>query len=562
MSDVSVPSLQASYYDNATAKNLVEAQYDTSGAYADQAWSAALGYISDLDEAQSFDLAIDVSTYSWPGTIQKPSIEPAPSMGDTPDAPGEMPYPDAPSTSNIEDSPSFTDSTTAPSETGTPTAPGSIDVPDVPTPPSAASSPGDPDISSISTAGKPDSSMMTWQESPFASFLDLSGDLRDKISLYVNGTETGVDAAVEEAINDRAMSRLNDELEAQYTQAESYWSARGFSMPPGMLAGQLTELSREHGKRVEELQNDIYVRQVQDAKEYFFNALSTAVQYGQLDLAAMQAKSQFVVDKFKNLVAVYAEEMAARRAQAEIDVAIYQAELQRYKTESDVNMAEFAADVEAFKARVQALTSVYEAEVAKYKSEGEFYNDRYNALIALYQAERGLDIEGFKADIDNVRYRNASLMDKDKTKAQVYASEMGAKADVYKSRIQAYQGQVSAVVDKFRGEVANYQAQIQKYQAEGTLNVEQVKAQLEEIRVKSQVDIQNAQAELSAAVEAWRIHISAIEAQATTTSQLAASALGVLNVSAGVDHSVNMSSQWRNSWSASAAEHYNLRETK
>lgn len=561
MANVEVPSLQSRYYDNSTAKDFVSARHDWSMTYAETAWTLALEYIDDLGAAKDFDFAIDTSTYDWPGTIAKPSIEPSPEMGTLPDTVDEMTYPDATKVSNLEDAPTWTDDAALPDETTTPTAPDTIDVEDVPSAPAAASSPGDPDISRIDTSGKPDSSIMYWQESPFATFLGLSGTLRDKISLYVNGQETGVDSAVETAISDRALSRLRDERESNYSEAESYWSARGFSMPPGMLAGRLQEIDREYSKRVSELNNDIYVRQVEDAKTYFWNAVNTSIQYGQLDLAGMQAKSQFVIDKFKNLVAVYAELMVARRAQAEIDVALYQAKLQRYTTEADVNMKEFAADVEAYRARVQALTGVYEADVAKYGEESKFYNDRYNALIALYQAERGLDLEGFKAAIDNVRYRNEALMDKGRTEGQVYASEMGAKADVYKSRVQAYQAEVSAVVDKFRGQVQNYQAQIQKYAAEANINVEQVKTDLEENRVKAQIDIQNAKAELEAAVQGWQIQLRAIEAQASTTSQLAASALGMINMSAGVDHSTSMSSQWRNSWSVSAAEYYNLNES-
>lgn len=77
---------------------------------------------------------------------------------------------------------------------------------------------------------------------------------------------TGLGADVEADIWQRALDRQELEVQKMYEETEKYFSSRGFSMPPGMLAGRLSEINIEIGRKRDGMDMDIAIEQARLAQ--------------------------------------------------------------------------------------------------------------------------------------------------------------------------------------------------------------------------------------------------------------------------------------------------------
>jgi hypothetical protein len=77
---------------------------------------------------------------------------------------------------------------------------------------------------------------------------------------------TGLGADTEAAIWQRALDRQELEVQKMYEEAESFFAARGFSMPPGMLAGRISEINIEVGRKRDAIDMDIAIKQAELAQ--------------------------------------------------------------------------------------------------------------------------------------------------------------------------------------------------------------------------------------------------------------------------------------------------------
>jgi hypothetical protein len=211
----------------------------------------------------------------------------------------------------------------------------------------------------------------TMKEIPAFSYLTSSidearEDFIARILLVLEEGATGLDPVVEQQIWDRARGRQEIENLRQYAEAESYFSARGYVLPPGALAGRLQEIAIEIGRNNANLNNDITIEQAKLAQSNF----------------------QFVIEKGSNMVLDMMK--ASISSVLEFNkgtVEIFSAEVERYKQEIQTKLA-----------TIDGLTKIYMAEADVYKSAASVDNMDTTAQIEINKLK--LQEASTKAEID------------------------------------------------------------------------------------------------------------------------------------------------------------------
>ena len=352
------------------------------------------------------------------------------------------------------------------SEISTPSAPGytlppvptisELDIPEAPEVHLPTFEASRPDNSLLSPPGE----LVYYQEEEYIS--QLKSQVYDKLLSEIQEGGTGLSADVEQAIWNRAISRLDQELERNYEEIDQGWAARGFNFPAGAMMGMRSRVRRDIDDKKLDLNRDIMVEQARLAQQNTQFIIERAVNY-----------EQALMDHH-NRVAQRAFELA--RLKAETGIAIYNAKVNAYAA-----MIEgYKADAEVFRAKLQAALS--ELEAYKTRMEG--------VRIAA-------DVQRLYIDLYNAQLQSVMTM------VEIYKAEMqGAaiKADVEKTRIQAYAEQVNAFISRIRAGTARFEA----YQAEVQGRLGEVQGYSEQVRAygmqvdaaKTGADIKTQQAQV------------------------------------------------------------------
>lgn len=275
--------------------------------------------------------------------------------------------------------------------------------------------------------------------------LTLKDDITTKLNNDINNGGTGLDSDIEDAIFDRAEERDKLVLEETIQAITDEWSGRGFSLPTGVLQGQIEKARLEHDN----------------------NRLTTNrdIQKLQADLA--QTNTHFSIDKGLNLVAQeyqYAHQVNERTLRSEqslieFTVALWETKvtdhnlkLERVRTQATKN----ASILEGERLRLEA----YKNELLELDAKSMLDKDKINNYIAQvnsFNAKRGLFM-------DQVNAVNTSMSVED-LKIRFYESQTRD----YVSRVNAENSKFvshSSTVDGELGKVKVFAAQTDAYAAE------------------------------------------------------------------------------------------------
>ena len=138
---------------------------------------------------------------------------------------------------------------------------------------------------------------------------DLKDALKAALLTGVENGGTGLGTAVEAALWARARAR-NDLSNARvYEEAENFFASRGFTLPPGVLAGRLAEAVAERTRSDNQMNYEITIEQARLAQTNTHFFLTTSLQMEEVDMtnAAKAAQRVFEATKFSQeaMIAVY-----------------------------------------------------------------------------------------------------------------------------------------------------------------------------------------------------------------------------------------------------------------
>jgi hypothetical protein len=227
----------------------------------------------------------------------------------------------------------------------------------------------------------------SYSQTAYAS--ELANRLAAMLRSYVDLGGTGLGAAVEDAIWTRALQRQEGENERAYREAENFFAARGFDMPPGALVGQVTEINREILRNRTGINAEITIEQARLAKQFTVEILTAGINYENVERQHFNQTANRALEAAKAavdaVITVYAEKVKS-----------YVATMEGYKAQAD-----------AFKAQADAQNSVNDARVDRYKAMVEAYKARVTTELSI--VENLAKIYGYRINGYEARARVAAI---------------------------------------------------------------------------------------------------------------------------------------------------------
>jgi hypothetical protein len=443
-----------------------------------------------------------------------------------------------------------------------------------------------------------------WGESLYDSNLKTRlGDwLYDQI---VNGG-TGLDENTEQAIYDRAKSRMEEEEQSLLDSINDGGASKGFPLPTGAYASSILETENKILRTRTDINNDILVNQSKLAQQNTHFVIEKTVQ---LESVLIEHH-----DRMQNRSLEAAKFVVTTAAQSyELKVEAYKAKLQGYavlaqvyqtRIQGEVAKAEFyrsqiegvkasvdaqRALIDAYRAQVSgiaALVDVYKAQmeaagiqagVDRTRMEGflaevQAYTARVNAETAKYEGYKAqiagevAKIEMKKADAEAYGAKIAGLklgVDIQLAEAEAKLNSKKIEVEVFNSYVQKFNAdvqaalaEVDAAVKKTGLNVDIYRASVEKRNVELDSLVRSYLGKVEEVKTKSGMSIRESEIGVQALISRYQIVAENLRSAAQVAGQMASAAASSVNasVSAGYSDSYAVANQANNSESWSHSE--------
>lgn len=236
-----------------------------------------------------------------------------------------------------------------------------------------------------------------------------------EIRSWLDGSHAGLGlpAAVEEALFNRARERTSRETERAVQEVVTDWASRGFSMPQGMLAKQVSDI-RDQGKlAIADMNRDIMVQSFEK----------------QLEHIRFLTEQGMALEKMK-------QDMWLAYVSNVMDLVKFQIDSKISILNSQISL--FNAQNTAF----ESLVTVYKTKIEATISRISGYKAMLDAQAVIGQINQQ-KVDVFKAKIEAV-ITNVEVYKALVQGATARAGLIATKFDAYKSEVQAYSEQINA----------------------------------------------------------------------------------------------------------------------
>ena len=299
-----------------------------------------------------------------------------------------------------------------------------------------------------------------------------------QLTKYLAGG-TGLNAAVENAIYERARSKNNAESLRVRNAAYDEAASRGFTMPSGALMSAL-QTARQAGadnnakaaSEIVVMQAEMEQKNLQFAVTTSANLRTTLLNSTMMYMQNLTSLNSQALDYAKQILGAIIETYNTAVKAFSLKLDAYKAEAQVY----EVRVRGAMAAVELYTAEIKALEALVNVDNAKVA----VYRARIDSLLAYANM--------YKAQIESVLGR-ASLekmkMELFQIRVQAYATQVQAKNAEWGGYTAALEGE-TAKVKMYSAQVEAYRAKVGGYQALITARSEAVRAQAVTNQARSQ----------------------------------------------------------------------------
>ena len=364
--------------------------------------------------------------------------------------------------------------------------------------------------------------------------------IEDRLSRYLAGG-TGFTPAVENAIWNRAVDKIDGEFRRARDAAYDDAARRGFTLPTGALHSTLVQSRQAAADASARAAMDIAIKQAEIEQANLQFAVTQSASLRQVALQATQSWAGNLVQingqalEFAKGVLQAAIELYEIRAKTvQIRVQLYQAEAEVYQHRLKAALAvydAYQAHIEGLKAQVgvdAARVQAFQAQADGYAALANAYKAVIDGLATRAQIEK-LKVDAFGAEVNafqaQVQAKTAewqgfrAQLEGETIKLDAYGKEVqahGQEVDAYQAQVQAQSIAIQAVSSANEAAARTYQAAVSAYSAlvqgrssvveaeiksfESTLRgwTAGVQAKESEARVKIANNQANAQATISA----------------------------------------------------------------
>lgn len=444
-----------------------------------------------------------------------------------------------------------------------------------------------------------------WQEPDYRPVV--IDDVVSKIRELWSG-RLGIPQYLENAMWERAVEREDIAAEREIGSVVNDYSARGFTVPPGVMGKRLDDLRSEHARRRSAVTRDItievakihvenvrfavtqglaaenvYYNIHQNAAQRLFeaerarvesqisvhNALVTSfnakVQLFQAQISSYTTRLQAMIDVYKARVqgAVAKNELNSQRVQIystqiqamNATVGLYEAQIRAAATKLDAvrNKVEiYRAQIQAYAERLNAARLPFEI----YKTQVDAETAKYGIIDAEARAYSAL-VSGrvSQAEVQTKYAELKGLINDQKVK------EYSANIDAEKARMQGQMQEIQAVTDVYRADIARYEAETRRDSSltELQINAQQTKERILVAFYESQIKTYETRMRLI--TERTAQAIEAIKSAGSIASTLAAGAMAGINVGASLSGSAQTSGSGNSSYNESLSFQQGVNES-
>lgn len=412
---------------------------------------------------------------------------------------------------------------------------------------------------------------------------ELMGNLKAILAARIQGG-TGLSPVVEQTIWDRSRDRETQIALAREREVMRGAEALGFSLPSGVLAGQLADARREYHDKLSGLARDIAIKRAEleqsNVKDAITQGLALegqlmdqALQLDRLSFDAAKAAADHSIaahnaalERFKALLDGYRTYAMAYETviKAEMNkVEVYKALLQAEQTKADINQSLVArykaeidgrmAAVEIYKARVQAAQTLVGLEQTRIQAGGE----QIRAFVATINAETS-KVELYKARAQAEATKQGAY----KSQVQAYGAYTGAQAERARVAIAQAQAKIAAKELEWSGWKAKLSAEVAKMdaaskqsailvdgyrvsahaiEAKAASYMRRWEADIKQYEAGSNISLQTARINTDLAIQTNNARLEAGKIGLTTAAQRVASAWSMVSTSAAISGSVTQS---------------------
>lgn len=403
---------------------------------------------------------------------------------------------------------------------------------------------------------------------------------------------TGLPAAVEQALFDRARGREDQVAAADVATAIDEFARMGYEEPSGILYSRIERARQRAQDAAAGLSRDVYIQaqQVEIENLRFFVTQGIALEQVLIQqhmavqeraLRFAQATLGVLVEIFNSKVTLKNLEVQIYSAQASvyrdrIQAEIAKAELYRAQIEGEVAKGQVNEQlVRRYEAQLRAiniLTDIYKVSVEAVVARSELNNQRIEAKRTEVQvyAERvraySAAWDGFKSQVEgelgNVKMaelatnRFATLTSSWQTQNEVAVARLRSEfegesfklqkgeADLrrYIAQIQAQSSVIDAEAKALTAESQVYSAAGQVALAQSNAQDRQLQTQIETIKADALLQIQRGQITGQLAVSRANLLLDSMKSLGAIAAQLAAASMSAVNLSANISSASNNSS--------------------
>jgi len=318
--------------------------------------------------------------------------------------------------------------------------------------------------------------------------------VKSKLERNILNGGTMLDPAVEESIFNRDLERREQILRDSLDKITNQWAKLNWSLPDGLLAGQLTLLQTEYMNKNLESSRTIAVEQAKLEQSGVFKSLELGIS---LENIVMESHNKYA-----------ARILESSKSTADVTIQIFKERVNLYNS----MLAAYKTDVDAFKARI-------DAEVAR----AQAYESQIKALSLVNQ----IDETKAKIYVSQITAIN-SMVDVYKNQVQavglMYEAEK-TKVERFKQQVEAYVAQIDSVTKKYAVEVEGFKAFIAGYSAsaDGQIKLSDLKGRSEIASAEALIKEWEIQADLIQ--KNLALKLEALKSLASVSSNVAAGAL-------------------------------------
>lgn len=202
---------------------------------------------------------------------------------------------------------------------------------------------------------------------------------------------TGLNATIEDQIWQRDRARVLRDAARAADQAMSTWAARGYSLPPGALVGQVAQINQDARDKIAAASRDVAIKQAEMEIENVRFAVEKAIS---LRTAAIQAAGDYLRTLALGPqlgVQLATSVVDAKSKMAQALTSFYQAQVSASELPVRVAIASANANVEIRKANLGAEVDVIRARVAVVEAAAQSAGTQAAAALNSLNASAGFN---------------------------------------------------------------------------------------------------------------------------------------------------------------------------